>query len=166
MGSFHKYIDEYRILMKNGRIREVYIGLITYVMDLRTYFKNKYPDFFVSGNIYVGYMDMTYFSIVPKPLKNRNLKIAIVFLHEAFRFEIWLAGYNKQVQSNYWDFFKQKNWNKFRLVENLKNADSILEHNAIDNPDFRDLDSLTNQIEKETLTFLEEIENYLSQNEI
>lgn len=166
MGSFHDYIDEYRILMKNGRIREVYIGLITYVMDLRTYFKNKYPDFFVSGNIYVGYMDMTYFSIVPKPLKNRNLKIAIVFLHEAFRFEIWLAGYNKQVQSNYWDFFKQKNWNKYRLVENLKNADSILEHNAIDNPDFRDLDSLTNQIEKETLTFLEEIENYLSQNEI
>jgi len=166
MGSFHDYIDEYRILMKNGRIREVYIGLITYVMYLRTYLKNKYPDFFVSGNIYVGYMDMTYFSIVPKTLKNRNLKIAIVFLHEAFRFEIWLAGYNKQVQSKYWDFFKQKNWNKFRLVENLKNADSILEHNAIDNPDFRDLDSLTNQIEKETLTFIEEIENFLSQNEI
>jgi hypothetical protein len=45
-------------------------------------------------------MDMTNFSFIPKSFKQRNLKIAVVFIHEAFRFEAWLAGYNKQVQTN------------------------------------------------------------------
>ena len=166
MAPFYEHIDEYRNLMRDRKIREVYIGLIEYVMDLKTYFTNKYPDYFVSGNVYVGYMDMTYFSIVPQSLKQRNLKIAIVFLHEAFRFEIWLAGYNKQVQSKYWKFFKGKNWNKYHLVETTKNADSILEHIAINDPDFHDLAALTKQIEKETLIFIHEVESFLAKNEI
>lgn len=166
MAPFYEYIDEYRNLMRDGKIREVYIGLIEYVMELKTYFKNKYPDYFVSGNVYVGYMDMTYFSIVPQTLKQRNLKIAIVFLHDAFRFEIWLAGYNKQVQSKYWKFFKEKNWTKYHLVDTTKNADSILEHIVVNEPDFHDLAALTKQIEKETLMFIHEVESFLAQNEI
>lgn len=70
-------------------------------MTLRTHFHKKYPDAFVSGSIYYGYMDMTYFSFTPKSLQQRKLKIAIVFVHESFRFEVWLAAYNKQVQQNY-----------------------------------------------------------------
>lgn len=166
MAPFHEYIDGYRNLMQNGKIREVYIGLIEYVMDLKTYFKNNYPDYFVSGNVYVGYMDMTYFSIVPQSLKRRNLKIAIVFLHEAFRFEIWLAGYNKQIQSKYWKIFKEKNWTKYHLVEDTKNTDSILEHIVVNDPDFRDLAALTLQIEKETKIFIHEVETFLSQNDM
>jgi len=166
MAPFYEYIDEYRNLMRDGKIREVYIGLIEYVMELKTYFKNKYPDYFVSGNVYVGYMDMTYFSIVPQTLKQRNLKIAIVFLHDAFRFEIWLAGYNKQIQSKYWKFFKEKNWTKYHLVDTTKNADSILEHIVVNEPDFSDLEVLTNQIEKEILIFINEVESFLYQNAI
>lgn len=166
MATFHKYIEDYRKQMSNGKIREVYIGLIEFVMDLKTYFKNNYPDYFVSGNIYVGYMDMSYFSIVPQSLKQRNLKIAIVFLHEAFRFEIWLAGSNKQVQSKYWEFFKEKHWNKYHLIETTQGADSILEHIAVDQPDFSDLTALTKQIENETMSFIREVETFLSQNEI
>jgi hypothetical protein len=166
MAPFHEHIAQYRTLMRDGIIRQVYIGLIEYVMELKTYFKNKYPDYFVSGNVYVGYMDMTYFSIVPQTLKERNLKIAIVFLHEAFRFEIWLSGYNKQIQSKYWKFFKEKNWKKYHLVESTKNADSILEHIIVKEPDFRDLAALTKQIEIETLIFIQEVELFLTQNEI
>ena len=39
-------------------------------MELRTQLKNKYPDYFVSGSIYYGYMDMTYFSFFPESLKH------------------------------------------------------------------------------------------------
>ena len=77
MEYFHEYIDEYRAQMKKGHIQQVYRGLMSYIMDLKTYFKNKYPGYSVSGNIYQGYMDMTYFALFPEQLKSRKLKIAI-----------------------------------------------------------------------------------------
>jgi Family of unknown function (DUF7000) len=97
MESLQENINEYRRQLEKGAIQKAYRGVMEYIMDLRTNLKNKYPDYFVSGSIYYGYMDMTYFSFFPKSLKDRNLKIAIVFLHEPFRFEAWLAGVNKQV---------------------------------------------------------------------
>ena len=69
MGSFHEYIEEYRIQLEKGAIKKAYRGLMEYMMDLRTHFKDKYPDFYVSGSIYLGYMDMTYFSFFPKSIK-------------------------------------------------------------------------------------------------
>ncbi len=162
MESFHEYINEYRKQMEKGAINKAYKGLMEYILELRTYLKNKYPDYFVSGSIYFGYMDMTYFSFYPKSLGHKKLKIAIVFIHESMRFEAWLAGYNKQVQSKYWKIFKESNWNKYYIVSTIKGADSILEHILVDNPDFRDLDKLTKQIERETMKFIKDIESFLS----
>ena len=164
MESFHEYIDEYRKQLGMGKIQEAYRGLMEYVMALRTYFKNKYPGYVVSGSIYYGYMDMTYFSFFPKSLKNRNLKVAIVFVHDAFRFEVWLAGFNKQVQAKYWKLFKESNWDKYRIVSSTEGVDSIVEHILVDNPDFKDLDALTKQVERETLKFIKDVESFLSKH--
>ena len=162
MESFHDDIIEYRKQMEKGVINKAYKGLMEYILNLRTYFRNKYPDYFVSGSIYFGYMDMTYFSFYPKSFGNKKLKIAIVFIHESMRFEAWLAGYNKQVQSKYWKLIKESDWNKYHLVSTTKGADSILEHILVDNPDFRDLDKLTKQIERETMKFIKAVESFLS----
>jgi hypothetical protein len=162
MGPFHEYIDEYRAQMQKGHIRQAYRGLMSYIMDLRSYFRNKYPDYSVSGSIYQGYMDMTYFALFPEPLKNRKLKIAIVFIHETVRFEAWLAGYNRQVQQRYWKLFKESGWNKYRIPSTIKGVDSIIECTLSDNPDFSDPDALTEQIEGGTLSFIEDIEDFLS----
>jgi hypothetical protein len=161
MESFHEYMNEYRKQLEKGAIKEAYKGLMEYIMDLRTNFKNKYPDYFVSGSIYYGYMDMTYFSFLPKSLKQRNLKVALVFIHDTFRFEVWLAGYNKQVQTKYWKLFKESNWNKYKIVSTTKGVDSIIEYILVENPDFSDLDALTKQIESETLKFIEDVENFV-----
>jgi len=75
------------------------------MMGLRTHFASKYGDPAVSG-LYKGYMDMTYFALFPPSLKRLDLKIAIVFNYEAFRFEAWLAARNRKVQRQYWDDFK------------------------------------------------------------
>jgi hypothetical protein len=162
MGSFQEYMNEYKKQMKKGVVNKAYKGLMEYILDLKTYLKNKYPDYFVSGSIYFGYMDMTYFSFYPGSLGQRKLKVAIVFIHESMRFEAWLAGYNKQVQSKYWRIFKESNWNKYRLVPTTKGADSILEHILVEDPDFSDLNTLTKQIEQETNTFIKDIESFLS----
>jgi hypothetical protein len=162
MKPFHEYIDEYRKQMRKGDIAEAYKGLMDYIMNLRTHFQNKYPDYFVSGSIYYGYMDMTYFSFFPKSLKNRKLKIGIVFIHETCRFEVWLFGYNKQVQAKYWKLIKESDWKKYHIPSTTKGNDSIIESILVDKPDFSDLDTLTKQIERGTLKFIEDVETFLS----
>ena len=107
---------------------------------------------------------MTYFSFFPKSLQHRKLKIAIVFLHEAFRFEVWLAGYNRTVQTKYWKLFTERSWKKYHIARPAKGVDAIIDHILIDNPDFRDLDALTKQIEKGTLRFIKDVENFLSKH--
>ena len=163
MESMPEYIKEYKKQLGKGVIQRAYQGLMKYIMDLRTHFSKNFPDF-APGNIYHGYMDMTYFPISPKSLKSRKLKIAVVFNYDQFRFEVWLAGYNKQIQQKYWELFKESDWNKYRIPSATKGVDSIVEYTLADNPDFDDLDGLTKQIEKGTLNFISDIEDFLSKH--
>jgi len=163
--AFHDAMNEYKKQLKKGDIKEAYNGLIQYFKALRSHFSNKYPDFLVSSGIYPGYMDLTYFHFFPKSLKPRKLKIVILFIHDTFRFEVWLAGNNKKVQTKYWKLFTESNWNKYHLASTTKGVDSILDHILIDNPDFRELDTLTKQIERGTLKFIKDIETFLSKPE-
>jgi len=164
MESFQENINEYRKQLKKGLIQKAYRGLMETVMDLRTHFKNKYPEYSVSGGIYYGYMDMTYFACFPESLKRRKLKVAVVFIHEPFRFEAWLAGTNKQVQSRYWKLFRESGWNKYRIPSSTRGTDSILECILADNPDFSDPEALTKQIESGTLRFIRHVEGFLAEH--
>ncbi|RPI02357.1 MAG: hypothetical protein EHM72_04330 [Calditrichaeota bacterium] len=161
MESFFQAIPHYRKQLQQGAVQTAYRGIMQYILELRTHFKNQHPEYSVPSAIYYGYMDMTYFPLFPPFLKERQLKIAIVFHHEAFRFEVWLAAVNKQVQSKYWKWFKESGWNRYRLVSDLHGADSILEHILAEEPDFEDLDLLTQQIVSGTLTFIDDVQGYL-----
>jgi len=100
---------------------------------------------------------MTYFAFFQNFLKTRKLKIAIVFVHEQFRFEVWLSASNKKVQTKYWNLVKEKNWNKYGIPSTTKWVDSIIEHVLVENPDFSDLDKLTKQLEDKTLNFIKDL---------
>jgi len=163
MASFQKSIKEYRKQLEQGAIQEAYRGLMDYMMSLRTHFMKKYPDAVEPGSIYYGYMDMTYFSVFPKSLKERKLKVPIVFLHEEFRFEVWLSGVNRRIQDECWKLIQESKWRKYKLVsQEGPLVDSILEDILVDNPDFSDLDALTRQIEQGTIKFIQDIEKFLS----
>ena len=164
MSTFHEYMNEYKKQLKKGDISKAYAGLMEFFRDLKSRFQNKYPDYYVSSNIYYGYMDMTYFSFNPPLLKSRNLKIAIVFVHETFRFEVWLAGANKKVQTKYLKLIKESNWNKYHLASTTKGIDYIIDHIVVADPDFRDLNALTYQIEVGVLEFIRDIEGLLSKH--
>ena len=161
LATFYESIIEYRKQLEQGVIQTAYKGLMEYIMGLRTHFQTEYPDYFVSGSIYYGYMDMTYFSFYPQSLHQRKLKVAIVFVHQAFRFEAWLAGSNKQVQQKYWKMIKESGWDKYHLVPSTQGVDSIVESVLVAHPDFSDLGTLTNQIESESLIFIKDIESFL-----
>lgn len=163
MKSFQENMNEYRKQIEKGAIQKAYQGLMEYMMGLKTHFR-KYPDYSVSGNIYYGYMDMTYFAVFPESLKDRGLKIAIVFLHDKFRFEVWLSGKNKQVLTTYWQLLKESEWDKYLIVSPVKGVDSVVEHILVKNPDFSDLGALTKQIEQGTSKFIQDIERFLSKH--
>lgn len=165
MGSLQEAMIEYRKQLEKGTIQKAYQGLVQYIMNLKTYFNNQYPEYSSAGALYHGYMDMTYFPLFPEALKNRKLKIAIVFNYEQFRFEIWLSGFNKQVQAEYYQLFKESGWKQYRIVAPEKGIDSIVESTLVEDPDFDDLDALTKQIEKETIQFIKDIEAFLDGNQ-
>jgi hypothetical protein len=165
LASLQESMTKYREQLQKGEIQLAYRGLMDYFWSLKSFFESKYPDLCVSGGVYYGFMDMTYFALFPKTLKDKKLKIAIVFVHDSFRFEVWLSGINKNVQAKYWKLIKQSGWVKYRFPAVAKGADSIIESTLAENPDFNQLDTLTKQIEAGTLDFIKEVENFLSVHE-
>lgn len=149
-----------------GDIIVAYQGLMEYFGQLKSHFRDKYPGYDVSGSTYFGYMDMTYFPIFTERLKERGLKIALVFVYETFRFEVWLAAKNKKIQNDYRQIFMDTGWNKYPITAAGKGIDSILDSILIENPDFSDLAVLTETILKGTLEFITEIEEFIADHHV
>lgn len=154
-------MQEYRRQMQQGVIPAAYKGLMEYMLALRTHFANRHPDYLVSGSIYQGYMDMTFFTCIPASMKPLQLKVAIVFMHDTCRFEVWLAGVNKKVQTRYWELIQAHGWNKYRMPTATAGSDSIVEHTLAESPDFSELERLTAQIEGGAVEFIEDVQEFL-----
>jgi hypothetical protein len=159
-------MEELRRQLRKGTIQKAYRNLLDYIMNLRAHFGHEYPNYDVSGSVYHGYMDMTYFPIFTDFLRRSRLKIAIVFNYDEFRFEAWLSGNNKKVQQKYWDLFRANKWTKYHIAPTLRGADSIVECMLATDVDFDHLDALTARIEKSTAGFIADIEKYLSSVEV
>jgi hypothetical protein len=163
MRSIRKDMDEFQAQLRKGAIQKAYRALLSYMMDLRTHFKNRRPDAAVSA-LYQGYMDMSYFAIFPPSLKRRDLKIAIVFNYEAFRFEAWLAGRNREANRRCWEAFRDSKWAAYRVVTPAKGVDSIVECDLAKDFDLSDPDGLTSSIVTATVAFIDDVERHLSRH--
>jgi hypothetical protein len=92
------------------------------------------------------------------------LKIAIVFTYETFSFEVWLSGVNRKAQAVDWQMIKDAGWNQYTLSPNPKKEDYIARSILAADPDFGDLDALTDRIRAGTLVFIQNVEAFLSIN--
>ena len=162
MHSFPESMIEYKKQLERGYIQVAYQGLMDFFRDLKSLFYNKYPEYSISSSIYYGYMDMTFFSIATEDLKPCKLKITLVFLHDAFSFEVWLSGSNRNVQAKYWELLKGTDLGKYHFASDPRTVDYVIRHMLVDEPDFIDLEGLTKQIESGTLEFIAKVENLLS----
>jgi hypothetical protein len=161
MHSKRESLEEFRRLLEKGSIQRAYRALLSYMLGLRTHFQKRLGVAAVSG-LYQGYMDMTYFALFPSSLRRRNLKIAVVFNYEAFRFEVWLSARNQDVQRQYWELFKDANWPQYRVAPPAKGVDSILECDVTSDFDLDAPDALTARIETTTMAFINQIDRFLS----
>jgi hypothetical protein len=156
MPELNDAISEYTNQLQIGQIQKAYKGIMSFMSALKTTLESRHPDYSGSG-LYFGYMDMTYFAFTPLELKRRNLKIAIVYLHQENRFELWLGGSNRKVQSEYINYFKGKDLGGYMLSQVSPSVDSIIELIVCEQPDFEDADKLMKIIEEKTISFADQI---------
>ena len=116
MNLFQEQMQEYTHQLQKGSIQQAYKGLLQFMLGLRNELSSAHTELAAPGTFYAGYMDMSYFAILPEKLKERGLKIAVVYLHEACRFEVWLSAANKKIQARYWELITHSGWRKYRLV--------------------------------------------------
>ena len=104
---------------------------------------------------------MTYFAFTPPTLKNMNLKIAIVFLHDECMFELWLTGRNRKVQAEFIELLSQKDLGLYALSEIHPGVDSIVTSPVVKMPDFDNSEALMKQIEAKSMEFAKDMESML-----
>ena len=161
MNALNDSIREYQTQLKKGQIQEAYRGIMGFLSGLSAYLAGRHPDFTASA-LYFGYMDMSYFAFTPSFLREKKLKLALVYLHETGRFELWLAGSNKKVQAEYIELLKNTALGVFKLSQPGPGTDSILEVLLIEQPDFEYPDDLKQAIETKLLERANELSALLA----
>ena len=161
MDSLNDHIREYRTQLDKGSIQKAYKGIMAFMSGLSAYLARRHPDYSVSA-LYYGYMDMTYFAFTPADFKTKKLKIAIVYLHEQGRFEVWLGGSNRKIQAEYIELLRHKDIGKYKLSQSLPGVDSIIEATLVNQPDFDNSEELKKDIESKTIEFINDVSSVLT----
>jgi hypothetical protein len=162
MNTLDKDIRELQKRLSDGLIQRAYREIVSYMSRLRTVFADQRGERAISG-LYQGYFDMTYFALFSDELKERDLKLAVVFNYETFGFEVWLAARNRKIQRRYWELFLNTGYKKHRLVEPAVGIDAIVTAVLAADYPVEDEDSLTIHIVEGVTAFESDIVSFLSE---
>lgn len=138
-------LSEYKELLQTTNIKECYQEFIKLFRYIRVTLAKSMPEYKFQGNIVENGMDYSYFLFTNKNLKEKGLKMAVVFVHSNFQFEVWLSGYNRKYQSKYYDLLKEKNI-PFELTDNPIRKDFILRVTLEESADISDGSLLIKEI--------------------
>ena len=153
MKTLNVLIDKYTNYLQQGEIQIAYKAILEFIGKLRAEFIRNNPEYDVSS-IYQGYMDMSYFSLSTKTLRNKGLKIAIVYLHEKGAFEVWLSARNRSIAKNYESTLENCIACNSIIFHDKSNPDSIVECRLTPNPNFEDPSSLIGIIDEGVKKFV------------
>ncbi len=147
MRTLNQFINDYTCQLQQGELQIAYKGILEFIGRLRAEFVRKYPHYDVSS-IYQGYMDMSYFSLSTKSLKDKSLKIAIVYLHEKGDFEVWLSARNRDIAKSYASVLKDVLSSDANVFHDVNNPDAIVEYSLVKTPDFENPSMLIDTIDQ------------------
>ena len=160
MKGLNELIKGYIHHLQQGEIQIAYKGILEFLGKLRAEFIKKYPHYDVSS-IYQGYMDMSYFSLSTKSLKDKGLKIAIVYLHDKGDFEVWLSARNRDIAKSYVSLLNSNISGDVNVFHDINNPDAIIECILTPTPNFEDQSSLIDTIEQGVENFVTTINDRL-----
>lgn len=154
--TMNDLVDAYTEYLRDDTIRQAYTVIIKFMSALRRETERKGIGCRIGG-LYQGYMDMTYFPIETDKLKERGLKIAIVYLHKEKRIEAWLSARNRQTASAYAGLEKKIPTGHMDFRHHTDNPDAILEALLSSHPDFDNPSSTIDQIIPGIMEFIDTV---------
>lgn len=161
MKTLNQIIKMYTGYLQQGEIQVAYKGILDFFGKLRADMIKKHPNYKM-GSLYQGYMDMTYFSFSTKQLKDKGLKIAIVYLHQKGTFEVWLSARNRDISKRYEAIFTSNIFSNITFFHDINNQDAIVESILIATPNFDEQPSLIEIIEEGVEEFVIALNSLIS----
>lgn len=152
-------LNTYRTLLQTTELQKSYQEFVALFRFLRIRLAELMPEYKFQGNIVENAMDYSYFQFTDEELKAAGLKIAVVFVHADFRFEVWLSGVNRKVQRKYYEQLKDCEL-AYELTDNPERKDYILRCPIDDGFDISDGEAAAEEIRKaavEMIRYAEDI---------
>ena len=140
-----KLLSEYEELLRTTNLVVCYQEFIKLFRYIRVEMEKSMPEYKFQGNVTENGMDYSYFLFTNHQLKEKGLKIAIVFVHKEFQFEVWLSGFNRKYQCKYYEQLKGERV-PFELTDDSTRKDYILRVVLDKTIDISDGSHLINQI--------------------
>ena len=152
MASLQQSFCRYTASLSDGELQRAYKGILTYMSSLQTQLSERFPAC-AGGALYQGYLDMTYFALTPPELREKKLKIALVYLHSDARFELWLAANNRALQAEAAKRLSALPLGNYHVTAPAPGVDAIIETIALDSPDFDRQDQMTETLSSAFASF-------------
>lgn len=109
MHNFDKNkLDMYRYLLATTDIQQAYQEFVDLFRFVRIELEKQLPQYNFSSHIVENRLDFAYFQLTDEALKNKGLKIQVVFVHKTYCFEVWVSRYNRQIQQKYYRILKDQ----------------------------------------------------------
>ena len=141
MPTLGQDVSAYRRALEDGSVSRAYRGILAFVSQLQTRLLERFPAC-SAGAFYPGYLDMTYFALTPPELRERKLKLAVVYLHAENRFELWLAANNRALQAEAAEQLAKLPLGGYEVTRPAPGVDAIIAAIAVAEPDFDRPDDL------------------------
>lgn len=148
-----KYILEFKNIIQKTNLQKGYQEQMKLFRLLRLYLKKDLTNYVFSGNIVENNMDYAYFQFTDNIFKSKGLKIVIVFIYKDFEYEVWMSGYNRNIQNDYFRILKTIE-HKYSITENPNKTDYILRYRITNNNNFSTFNQLLQEIKTGTQQFI------------
>lgn len=88
-------LEEYRTFLQTTELQKAYGEFVRMFRWLRTELERQMPDHRFQNAVSGNAVDFAYFTFSDETLRQKGLKLAVVFDAGSFRLEVWLCGVNR-----------------------------------------------------------------------
>lgn len=93
---------EYKHILETTTVQQGYQQVIQLIKYISAELEKELPEYTFMGRVVENQMDFSYFQATRESLKESGLKVQVVFIHSTCKFEVWISGYNRKIQSRYY----------------------------------------------------------------
>ncbi len=155
-----KKIEVYKELLLTTQLQAGYQEFIKLLRYIRILLENELDSYEFSKSVVENHMEFSYFQLFNKELKEKGLKVQVVFVHKEFQFEVWVSGYNRKIQCAYYNQLRDVQ-SIYLLNDNPMKVNYIFKACLSNELDISNADLLISLLKEEILNIIEFSREYM-----